>query len=114
MYSLSMFLLFYMVVYAIKYLKNNNFKDLVFMIIFSILGIYSQCYVLLSAIIIYLILLIFNIKKYNEDKLKQSSDVRFIKRTYTEYKFKNYSLEKINTLYLDKWLSFSIYKVIYK
>ncbi len=62
MYSLSMFLLFGMVVYAIKYLKNNNSKDLVFMTIFSILGIYSHYYVLLSAIIIYLILLIVNIK----------------------------------------------------
>ncbi len=64
MYSWSMFFLYGMTLYAIKYCQKKDSLSIILMTIFSILGIYTHYYVLLSAVILYLIMILFNIKNF--------------------------------------------------
>ncbi len=76
MYSWSMFFLYGMTIYAIKYCQKKDMSSIVLMTIFSILGIYTHYYVLLSAIILYLLIILCNTKNFY--KLIISGLVNFV------------------------------------
>lgn len=64
MYSWSMLFLYGMTLYAIKYYQKKDALSIILMTTFSILGIYTHYYVLLSAIVLYLVMILYNVKDF--------------------------------------------------